>query len=44
MSPADRSNAITRMSLPSSDKRHMPPALFRTLPDAALQLAINALK
>ena len=44
MSAADKSRAITRMALPSSDKLHMPPALFRTLPDAALKLAIDALK
>ena len=44
LSAADKSRAISRMALPSSDKLHMPPALFRTLPDAALKLAIDALK
>jgi hypothetical protein len=44
MSDAEKATAIMRMKLPANDKRHMPPALFRTLPDAALQLAVDALK
>jgi hypothetical protein len=44
MSDANKQAAIARMNLPSSDLRHMPPALFRTLPDAALKLATDALK
>jgi len=44
MSAADKQAAIARMNLPSSNKLHMPPALFRTLPDAALKLAVDALK
>jgi len=44
MSAADKATAIARMNLPASDKRHMPPAFFRTLPDAALKLAEGALK
>ena len=44
MSDANKQSAMARMNLPSSDIRHMPPALFRTLPDAALKLATDALK
>lgn len=43
MSPAEKSLAITRMRLPPNDVRHMPPAMFRTLPDAALKLAVDEL-
>jgi mono/diheme cytochrome c family protein len=44
MSDAVKESAIARMKLPASDRLHMPPALFRTLPDEALQSAIDALK
>lgn len=44
MSAADKQNAIARMNLPSSNRLHMPPALFRTLPPEALKLATDALK
>jgi hypothetical protein len=43
MSPAAKQAAIARLKLPGSDVKHMPPALFRTLPDAALKLAIDEL-
>lgn len=44
MSDSAKASAISRMKLPANDRLHMPPALFRTLPDAALQLAVDALK
>jgi hypothetical protein len=44
MSAAAKAGAIARMKLPASSRQHMPPAMFRTLPDDALQLAIDALK
>jgi mono/diheme cytochrome c family protein len=44
MSDATKQAAIARMKLPANDRRHMPPALFRTLPDAALNAAVDALK
>ncbi|MBX3188461.1 MAG: hypothetical protein KF819_15700 [Labilithrix sp.] len=43
MSPAMKQNAIARLRLPASDRRHMPPALFRTLPADALDRAIAEL-
>ena len=43
MSAAAKQAAIARMNLPASDVKHMPPALFRTLPDDALKLAIGEL-
>ena len=44
MTPAAKALAISRMKLPASDRLHMPPAMFRTLPDAALNKAVDALK
>ena len=43
MSAAAKSAAIARMKLPASSRQHMPPAMFRTLPDDALKLAVEAL-
>ncbi len=44
MPDAAKQAAIARMKLPANDRLHMPPALFRTLPDAALNAAVDALK
>ena len=44
MTPAAKALAIARMKLPASDRLHMPPAMFRTLPEAALNKAVDALK
>jgi hypothetical protein len=44
MPDAVKQSAIARMKLPANDRLHMPPALFRTLPDAALNAAVDALK
>lgn len=43
MSAAAKSAAIARLELPSNDIKHMPPALFRSLPEAALKKAIDEL-
>ena len=43
MSPAAKATAIARMKLPASSRLHMPPAMFRTLPDDALKLAVDEL-
>jgi mono/diheme cytochrome c family protein len=44
MSDAEKAVAIARMKLPANDRLHMPPALFRTLPDEALNAAVSALQ
>ena len=44
MSASAKATAIARMKLPASNRLHMPPALFRTIPDDALKLAVDALK
>ncbi|MDB5214811.1 MAG: hypothetical protein JWO86_2738 [Myxococcaceae bacterium] len=44
MSFATKQAAIARMKLSPNNRLHMPPALFRTLPDAALNAAVDALK
>lgn len=41
---AEKQAAIARMKLPANNRLHMPPALFRTLPDAALNAAVDVLK
>lgn len=43
MSANAKAAAIARLKLPANDLKHMPPALFRTLPDDAVKLAIDAL-
>lgn len=44
MDKATKAAAIARMNLPASDVKHMPPALFRTLPADALAKAIQELQ
>jgi hypothetical protein len=43
MTPAMKQQAIARMKLPASDIRHMPPAMFRTIPDDQLATVVTAL-
>jgi hypothetical protein len=43
MSAAVKQSAISRMKLPATDLRHMPPAMFRTIPDDQLALAVAEL-
>ena len=38
MSPAAKQAALARMKLPASNRLHMPPAMFRTIPDDALKV------
>ena len=40
---AEKQTAIARMRMPASDRKHMPPAMFRSIPDDQLQLAIAEL-
>lgn len=44
MPDAEKQVAIARMKLSANDRLHMPPALVRTLPDAAIDAAVDALK
>jgi mono/diheme cytochrome c family protein len=44
LDPGVKAMAISRMQLPASDIRHMPPAMIRTIPDDQLQTAIDALQ
>lgn len=43
MSPEMKSLAITRLRMAPSNRLHMPPAMFRTLPDEAVKLAVEEL-
>jgi hypothetical protein len=43
VSPGVKAMAASRMKLPASDIKHMPPAMFRTIPDDALKLAVDEL-
>lgn len=43
MSPEMKSLAVTRLRMPPSNRLHMPPAMFRTLPDDAVKLAVAEL-
>lgn len=43
MTPKEKQLAIARLRLPASDRKHMPPAMFRSIPDDQLQLAIAEL-
>jgi len=38
LSPAAKQAALARMKLPASNRLHMPPAMFRTIPDDALKI------
>ncbi|HEY8075383.1 MAG TPA: hypothetical protein VIF62_14765 [Labilithrix sp.] len=44
MSTAEKQSAISRMKLPASDIKHMPPAMLRTIPDDQIDVAVKALQ
>lgn len=43
MTAQQKANAIARLKLPKTDRKHMPPALMRSLSDEALEAAIAEL-
>jgi cytochrome c553 len=43
MNAQQKANAIARLKLPPSDRKHMPPAMMRSLTDEALNAAIAEL-